>query len=303
MLLRPVNQRRFARELGVDVYEVSGSGPGGRIGESDIKNHARQILQNGVSSGFNAGASTPAVALPDFSKFGATEIEPFSNVRRATANQMARAWQAPHVTQFDKADITQIEAARKKYAKQAEARGGKLTVTAILLKVVVAALKQFPSFNSSLDLANEQLILKKYFNIGVAVDTPRGLLVPVLKNVDTKGIFDLAKELGEIAERARNKKTSLDELSGGCFTITNLGGLGGTNFTPIVNVPEVAILGVARGAMEPVWNAGTSTFEPRMMLPLSLSYDHRVIDGADGARVLRFIAQTLEDPFLLALGN
>lgn len=301
--------RRFAREIGVDIHDVSGSGSGGRISESDIKNRAREILSNGAVNGTANGGhagSTPgggvaAAPLPDFSKFGAFETEPFSNVRRATANQMARAWSAPHVTQFDKADITDIEAMRKKYAPQAEARGGKLTVTAILIKVIVAALKQFPSFNSSLDLANEQLILKKYFHIGVAVDTPRGLLVPVIKDADKKGIFDIARELGEIAERARNKKTSLEELSGGCFTLTNLGGIGGTSFTPIINVPEVAILGVARGSFEPVWNKETNEFIPRMMLPLSLSYDHRVIDGADGARFLRFIAQTLEDPFLLAL--
>jgi pyruvate dehydrogenase E2 component (dihydrolipoamide acetyltransferase) len=291
--------RRLAREIGVDVYEVQGSGPGGRIGEDDVKSHARGLLSGGiVASGV---ATAQAAPLPDFSKFGATVAEPLSNVRRATSNQMARAWQAPHVTQFDKADITDIEALRKKYSSQAEKRGGKLTVTAILVKVIVAALKNYPQFNASLDLAGDQIIYKKYYNVGVAVDTERGLLVPVIKDADKKGIFDIAKELGEIAERARNKKTSLDEMSGGCFTLTNLGGIGGTNFTPIINVPEVAILGVARGSYEPVWNKETGAFEPRMMLPLSLSYDHRVIDGADGARFLRFIAQSLEEPFLLAL--
>lgn len=291
--------RRFAREIGVDVYQVQGSGPGGRISEDDIKSHARGMLSGGVLA--SGGAAVQAAPLPDFSKFGETEAEPLSNVRRATSNQMSRAWQAPHVTQFDKADITGIEALRKKYAKEAEKQGGKLTVTAILVKVIVAALKKYPQFNSSLDLAGDQIIYKKYFNVGVAVDTERGLLVPVIKNADQKGVFEIAKELGEIAERARNKKTSLEEMSGGCFTLTNLGGIGGTSFTPIVNVPEVAILGVARGGFEPVWNAEKSTFEPRMMLPLSLSYDHRVIDGADGARFLRFIAAALEEPFLLAL--
>lgn len=286
--------RRLAREVGVNVYDVQGSGPGGRIGEEDVKAHARRALSGGVLSG-----GMPSAALPDFSKFGAIEVEPLSNVRRATANQMARSWQAPHVTQFDKADITNLEALRKKYSKDAEKRGGKLTVTAILLKVVVAALKKFPQFNASLDLANDQIVYKQYFNIGVAVDTPRGLLVPVLRDVDQKSLYDLAAELGEIAGRARDKKTGLEELSGGCFTITNLGGIGGTSFTPIVNTPEVAILGVARGSMEPKWNG--QSFEPRMMLPLSLSYDHRAIDGADGARFLRFTAEALEEPFLLTL--
>jgi pyruvate dehydrogenase E2 component (dihydrolipoamide acetyltransferase) len=290
--------RRFAREIGVDIYEVAGSGPGGRIREDDVKRHARGLISGGVLA---SGGGAPAVALPDFSKFGAIEVEPLSNVRRATSNQMARAWQAPHVTQFDKADITNIEALRKKYSKEAEKQGGKLTVTAILIKVIVAALKKYPQFNASLDLANDQIIYKQYFNIGVAVDTERGLLVPVIKNADEKGLFEIAAELGGIAERARNKKTSLDEMSGGCFTLTNLGGIGGTSFTPIINVPEVAILGVARGGFEPVWNKDKGEFAPRLMLPLSLSYDHRVIDGADGARFLRFIAEALEEPFLLTL--
>lgn len=292
--------RRFAREIGVDIQDVSGSGPGGRISENDVKNQARQVLSNG---GAPSSHSVPSGPLPDFTKFGPIETEEFSNVRRATSNQMARAWQAPHVTQFDKADITDLEVLRKKHGAKAEARGGKLTVTAILIKIIVAALKEYPQFNASLDLANEQLILKKYYNIGCAVDTERGLLVPVIHNADQKGIFDIATELGEIAERARNKKTSMAELSGGCFTLTNLGSIGGTSFTPIINVPEVAILGVARGSYEPVWNKEKGEFVPRMMLPLSLSYDHRVIDGADGARFLRFIAQMLEDPFLLALGS
>lgn len=290
--------RRFAREIGVDVYEVAGSGPGGRISEDDVKRHARRLMRSGVLA---SGSAVPSAPLPDFSKYGAVEVEPLSNVRRATSNQMARAWQAPHVTQFDKADITNIEALRKKYSKEAEKHGGKLTVTAILIKVIVAALKKYPQFNASLDLANDQIIYKQYFNIGVAVDTERGLLVPVIKHADEKGLFEIAAELGGIAERARNKKTSLDEMSGGCFTLTNLGGIGGTSFTPIINVPEVAILGVARGGFEPVWNKDKGEFVPRLMLPLSLSYDHRVIDGADGARFLRFIAEALEEPFLLTL--
>jgi pyruvate dehydrogenase E2 component (dihydrolipoamide acetyltransferase) len=287
--------RRLARELGVDIHQVSGSGPGERISEDDVKRHVKSAMQNGGAIA-TTGAPVQAAPLPDFSKWGDIERQELSGIRRATAAQMTRSWTAPHVTQFDKADITDLENFRRNYAKKS---GIKITVTALLLKVAVAALKKFPQFNSSLDLNAGELVLKKYFHIGVAVDTDRGLLVPVIRDANTKSVSDLAVELGEAAKRARDRKTSLDEMQGGCFTITNLGGIGGTNFTPIVNTPEVAILGVARGGMEPVWNG--KEFQPRFMLPLSLSYDHRVIDGADGARFLRYICEVLENPVLLAL--
>lgn len=285
--------RRLARELGVDLAALKGSGPAGRIGFADVKNAVQKIAaptSNGIS----------AAPLPDFSKWGQVEKKTLSGIRRATAEQMARSWATiPHVTQFDKADITELEKLRKQYGKQAEAAGTKLTVTAIILKVVAGALKKFPQFNASLDLANNELVLKSYYHIGVAVDTERGLMVPVVRDAERKNIVEIAVELNQIAERARSKKTTLEEMQGGTFTITNLGGIGGTAFTPIVNAPEVAILGLSRGGLEPVWNG--QAFEPRLMLPLSLSYDHRVIDGADGARFLRWICTALEQPFLMAL--
>jgi pyruvate dehydrogenase E2 component (dihydrolipoamide acetyltransferase) len=244
--------------------------------------------------------TAPAIALPDFSKWGNVERKPVRGVRRKTAEHLSAAWTTiPHVTQCDKADITGLEELRAKYGKRAEAAGGKLTVTAITLKVVATALKVFPQFNASIDMAREELIYKKYCHIGVAVDTDRGLLVPVIRDVDKKNIVEIAAELAQAAERARTKKTTLDEMEGGCFTITNLGGIGGTYFTPIVNHPEVAILGMSRAQMEPVYIDGA--FQPRLRLPLSLSYDHRVIDGADGIRFLRFIVEALEQPFVLAL--
>ncbi|MEO6907430.1 MAG: 2-oxo acid dehydrogenase subunit E2 [Abditibacteriaceae bacterium] len=287
--------RRLARELGVDIHQVSGSGPAGRISEEDVKLHVKSAMQSGGNLAV-VGAPVQAARLPDFSKWGDVERQELSGIRRATATQMTRSWTAPHVTQFDKTDITNLEKFRKDYSKKHEV---KITVTAILLKVVVAALKKFPQFNSSLDLNAGEIVLKKYFHVGVAVDTDRGLLVPVIRDANTKSVSDLAVELGKTAGRARDRKISLDEMQGGCFTITNLGGIGGTNFTPIVNTPEVAILGVARGGIEPVWNG--KEFEPRFMLPLSLSYDHRAIDGADGARFLRYICEVLENPMLLAL--
>ena len=279
----------------MDIHQVSGSGPAGRISEEDVKRHVKSAMQSGGNV-VAVGAPVQAVPLPDFSKWGDVERQAFSGICNATINQMTRSWTAPHVTQFDKADITDLETFRKTYAKKS---GIKITVTALLLKVAVAALKKFPQFNSSLDLNAGELVLKKYFHVGVAVDTDRGLLVPVIRDANTKSVSDLAVELGEMAERARDRKITLDEMQGGCFTITNLGGIGGTNFTPIVNTPEVAILGVARGGIEPVWNG--KEFQPRFMLPLSLSYDHRAIDGADGARFLRYICEVLENPVLLAL--
>jgi pyruvate dehydrogenase E2 component (dihydrolipoamide acetyltransferase) len=223
-------------------------------------------------------------------------------VRRKTAEHLSAAWATiPHVTQCDLADITGLEELRKKYAKLVEAAGGNLTVTAIAMKVVASALKVFPQFNASIDLGNDEIILKKYVNVGVAVDTDRGLLVPVVKDADKKNVVQLSVELAQLSEKARTRKISLEEMQGGCFSISNLGGIGGTYFTPIVNAPEVAILGISRARMEPVYDKDAGEFSPRLMLPLSLSYDHRAIDGADGIRFLRWVCEALEQPFVLAL--
>jgi pyruvate dehydrogenase E2 component (dihydrolipoamide acetyltransferase) len=225
-----------------------------------------------------------------------------SAVRRRTAEHLSAAWTAiPHVTQHDRADITELEEARKRYTRQAEAGGATVTMTGIAVKVVAAALRMFPQFNSSIDTAAGEIVLKKYINIGVAVDTDYGLLVPVIHNADQKNIVELSVELAALSEKARVKKLSLEEMQGGCFSVSNLGGLGGTSFTPIVNLPEVAVLGISRARMEPVYQRDTNTFAPRLMLPLSLSYDHRVIDGADGVRFLRWVVEALEEPFVLAL--
>src|SRR6185503_3173469 len=226
--------------------------------------------------------------LPDFSKWGAVDIKPMSNIRRKTAEHLSVAWQAPHVTQHDKADVTGVEEFRKLHGARAEKDGAKLTVTAIVIKIVSLAIEKYPQFASSVDMANEQIVYKQYCHIGVAVDTPNGLLVPVIRDVDQKSISQIAKDLAALSQKARDRKLSLDEMSGGVISITNLGGIGGTSFTPIVNQPEVAILGLSRTAIEPVWQ--DDKFVPRPMLPLSLSYDHRVIDGADAARFLRFVA-------------
>ena len=289
--------RRMARELGVDIDQVSGTGPDGRISIEDVKAHAKRLLTSTASKGSGATISEP---LPDFSRWGEIDRQPMRPVRRKTAEHLSAAWQAiPHVTQHGFADITALEELRKRYSKQVEAAGGQLTVTAIAVKVVAAALKQFPQFNSSIDLAADEIIYKKYVHIGVAVDTDRGLLVPVIRNAGTKGITEISIELAQLAEKARGRKLTLDEMQGGTFSISNLGGIGGSFFTPIVNLPEVAILGISRARMEPVFKDGE--FVPRLILPLSLSYDHRVIDGADGIRFVRWVADALEQPFLLAL--
>jgi pyruvate dehydrogenase E2 component (dihydrolipoamide acetyltransferase) len=286
--------RRVARELGVDIRNVTGSGPGGRISDEDVRAFVRNTLANG---GFGGAA---AAALPDFTKWGEVERKPMSNIRRKTAEHLSHSWNAiPHVTQHDKADITGVEELRKRYAPQAEKAGGKLTMTAIALKIAATALQRFPQFNASVDMGRSEIVYRKSVHVGVAVDTPRGLLVPVVRDVDRKGIIELAGELAKASEKARAGKLSLDDMQGGGFTITNLGGIGGTSFTPIVNWPEVAILGISRGSHEPFFNG--QTFEPRLMLPLSLSYDHRVIDGADAARFLRWVADAFEQPFVLAL--
>jgi len=245
-------------------------------------------------------ATTSARALPDFARYGDFERTPMSKVRSLTAQNLAYAWNSvPHVTQHDDADITALEAARKKHAASVEAAGGKLTMTSILVKVCAVALKRFPDFNASVDAARGEIVHKKYYNVGIAVDTERGLLVPVLRNVDRKNLVALSVEVTQLAEKARTKRIMPDDMEGGNFTISNLGGIGGTSFTPIVNAPEVAILGVSRSTMKPVFSNGT--FEPRLILPLSLSYDHRLIDGAAAARFLRWVCEALEDPILLAL--
>lgn len=286
--------RRMARELGIDIDTVTGTGPSGRISEADIRNHARSIILNASTE-----SSGPRETLPDFQRWGDIERKPLSGIRRTTAEHMQDAWLSiPHVTHFDSADITELEQFRQHSDSKAGKAGGKPTLTAILLKVAAAALRKFPDFNTTLDSMREEIVYKKYIHIGVAVDTPHGLLVPVIRNVDQKSILELSTELKTLAEKARTRKVTIEEMQGGTFTITNVGGIGGTNFTPIVNNPEVAILGVARAVRQPVWIDGE--FKPRMMLPLALSFDHRVVDGAAGARFLRWIAQALEQPFMMA---
>jgi pyruvate dehydrogenase E2 component (dihydrolipoamide acetyltransferase) len=285
--------RRIARELGVDINKVPGSGEGGRISMDDVKVYVKKIMQG---KGDAVGVGIKKEALPDFTKYGKVDRVAMSKIREKTAIHLSYAWAVtPHVTQFDKADITQFEKSRKELNVEVEKEGGKLTVTAILIKIIAEALEKFPQFNTSIDMDSKEVIYKKYFNIGVAVDTEYGLLVPVIKNADKKNLVEISVELGQLAQKARDKKLSLEEMQGGCFTITNLGGIGGTYFTPIVNSPEVAILGISRGSFEPVYN-GYGVFEPRLMLPLSLSYDHRIIDGADASRFLRWVCEALEQP-------
>ena len=292
--------RALARQLGVDINEVPGHGPGGRITRDDVKGYVKSLVQSG--GGAPAFKPGTAPALPDFSQWGEVEHESLTNIRRATAANMSNAWNTvPHVTQFDRADTTQLESMRKRFNKRPEAEGKKLTVTAILIKLVASALKQFPKFNSSLDLARDVVVRKKYVHVGVAVDTPRGLLVPVIRDVDVKNVVQVAIELNDMATRARDRKLKPDEMRGSTFTVSNLGGLGTTYFSPIVNWPEVAILGVGRAEPTAIWNDGR--FEPRLILPLSLSYDHRLIDGADAARFLRWTAEALEQPLLLLLDD
>jgi pyruvate dehydrogenase E2 component (dihydrolipoamide acetyltransferase) len=301
--------RRLARELGVDVNRVRGTGPGGRITSEDVHAYAKSIITaaaSGVAPQASAGggASTTVTvvprALPDFARFGEIERTPMSKVRAITTQSMAYAWNTvPHVTQHDEADITALEAARAKYAPRVEAAGGKLTLTSILAKVCASALRKFPDFNASVDIARNEIIHKKYVNIGIAVDTDRGLLVPVVRHVDRKNLVAISVEITQLADKARHKRIMPDDLEGGNFTVSNLGGIGGVGFTPIVYAPEVAILGVSRASMKPVYV--DDKFQPRLLLPLSLSYDHRLIDGAVAARFLRWVCEALEDPILLAL--
>jgi pyruvate dehydrogenase E2 component (dihydrolipoamide acetyltransferase) len=291
--------RRLAREIGVDIHSVKGSGPGGRISEDDVKLCAKNALAAAATAQApTAGFAEPT--LPDFAKWGKIERVSIRGVRRKTAEHLRQAWNTiPHVTQQDRADITELEQLRAKFAPRAEEAGGKMTVTAIALKVCASALKVFPQFNASIDMGKEEIIYKQYISIGVAMDTDRGLLVPVIRDVDKKNIVELAAELTQLSKKARDKKLTPDDMGGGTFTITNLGGIGGTGFSPIVNHPEVAILGLSRSRMEPEWV--NNKFEPRLILPLSLSYDHRLIDGADAARFLRWIAEAFEQPFLLSV--
>ena len=286
--------RRQARELGVNLDRVIGTGAKGRILKEDIKAFVKASLSG---TGVATSGGIPVSAMPeiDFSRFGDIEAVPLNRIRKISGAHLHRSWvSVPHVTQFDEADITELEAFRKSLAKEAEKKGVRLTALVFMMKAVVAALKAFPDFNASLEASGDRLILKKYFHIGVAVDTPNGLVVPVIRDVDQKGLYDLAAELASTAERAREGKLSPAEMQGGCFTISSLGGIGGSQFTPIVNAPEVAILGVSRAKMQPVY-AADGSFHPGLILPLALSYDHRVIDGALGARFTSYLSQVITD--------
>ncbi len=287
--------RRFARELGVDISKVNGSGEKGRVLKEDVQQYVKSTLQAGVPAATGSGLNVPAAPVIDFSKFGEVESQPLSRIKKISGAHLHRSWvTVPHVTQFDEADITDLEAFRKSLAKEAEKKGVRLTPLVFIMKAVVSALQEFPEFNASLDASGENLILKKYFHIGVAVDTPNGLMVPVIRDVDKKGIYELSAELAQVADRTRDGKISPADMQGGCFSISSLGGIGGTQFTPIVNAPEVAILGVARSKMQPVYQSD-GTFKPGLILPLALSYDHRVIDGAQGARFTNYLSRLMTD--------
>ncbi len=287
--------RRFARELGVDLAQVKGSAAKGRITREDVQSFVKAALQQprgGVAGG--SGLQVLAMPVVDFAKFGEVETQPLSRIKKISGANLHRNWVSiPHVTQFDEADISEMEAFRKEIGADYAKQNIKITPLAFLMKAAVAALQKYPEFNASLDVSGENLVLKKYFHIGVAVDTPNGLMVPVIRDVDKKGIVQLAKELGEISAKARELKITAADMQGGCFSISSLVGIGGTAFTPIINAPEVAILGVSRSSMKPVYQDGQ--FVPRLMLPLSLSYDHRVIDGAAGARFTQYLSQVLSD--------
>ena len=290
------SMRKFAREMNVDLGKVQGTGPRGRILESDIKAYVKGLLVDGapVAAAVSGGSGIPPVPAVDFSQFGEIEEQALSRINVLTGAAMIRCWlNIPHVTQHDYADITELEAFRVSLKAEAEKRGVRVTMLAFLMKALVSALKELPRFNSSLSPDGKTLILKKYYNIGIAVDTPNGLVVPVIRDVDKKGVFELSSDLAAISKKARDGKLTPKDMSGASMTISSLGGIGGTFFTPIVNSPEVAILGVSRSAMQPVWNG--KDFTPRLMLPMSLSYDHRVIDGALGARMTTLLAQILGD--------
>ena len=290
--------RRLARELDVDLRAVVGSGVLGRVSAEDVQRYAT----GGPGAGRPATAAVEAPPLPDFSRWGETERVAMSGIRKVTVRTMAQAWaNVPMVTHFDEADATRFEEVRQRFKGMVEKAGAKLTPTAMLLKVIAVALRRFPDFNASIDVGTQEIVYKKYVNLGTAVDTEHGLLVPVIKQADQKSVVELAVELGEIAEKARNRKLTPDDMSGGNFIVSNLGGIGGTGFTPIVTPPDVAILGVSRSAMKPVWDAKKGEFTPRLMMPLALTYDHRLIDGASAARFVRWVCQAVEEPYLLTL--
>ncbi|MFM8581656.1 MAG: 2-oxo acid dehydrogenase subunit E2, partial [Planctomycetaceae bacterium] len=293
--------RRLARELGVDLHKVTGTGPGKRITQDDVQAYVRAALkQSPPPSAATAGGALVAPPLPDFSQFGPVERQPLNKIMRTGATNLSLAWNIiPHVTQHELADVTDLEAARKRYVQMHSAKEGgpKITMTVLAMKAVVTTLKAFPRFNASYDAATGEVVLKRYYHIGVAVDTENGLMVPVIRNVDSKSVLQLAAEIGDLAQRARERKLTLADMQGGAFTITNLGGIGGTYFTPIVNYPEVAILGMSRTSQQMVVIDGKP--EVRLMLPLSLSYDHRVINGADAARFIVKLSGLLSDPFQL----
>ncbi len=287
--------RRFARELGVDLGKVKGSGPKTRILKEDVQAHVKGALaQPAAALGGGTGLSVLPMPVVDFAKFGAIEVKPRARIKKISGANLHRNWVSiPHVTQNDEADVTELEAFRKQLSDEVQKQGVRVTMLAFLIKASVAALKQYPQFNASLSADGESLVFKQYYHIGVAVDTPNGLVVPVIRDSDKKGVLQLAKELGEVSAKAREGKLSPTDMQGGCFSISSLGGIGGSNFTPIINAPEVAILGVSRSVMKPVWKDGA--FVPRLMLPLSLSYDHRVIDGAEGARFITYLSSVLSD--------
>jgi pyruvate dehydrogenase E2 component (dihydrolipoamide acetyltransferase) len=292
--------RKFARDLGVDLARVTGSGPKGRILHDDVQGFVKQAMAAPAAppAAGAAGAGLNLLAWPrvDFAKFGAIDTKPLSRIKKISGANLARNWvMIPHVTQFDDADITDLEAFRValNQEKENQKAGVKVTMLAFLIKASVAALKKFPDFNASLDASGENLVYKQYYNVGFAADTPNGLVVPVIKGADTKGVLAIAKEMTELSAKAREGKLSPTDMQGGCFSISSLGGIGGTMFTPIINAPEVAILGVSRNEMKPVWNG--EKFEPRLVLPLSLSYDHRVVDGAEAARFIVYFASVLAD--------
>ena len=286
--------RRFARELGVDLSRVKGSGPKGRILKEDVQGYVKASLARPAPATAGGGLSVLPLPTVDFSKFGPTEVKPLSRIKKISGANLHRNWVTiPHVTQNDEADITELEAFRKQMSDEVQKQDIRVTLLAFLIKAAVAALKRYPQFNASLSSDGESLVLKQYFSIGVAVDTPNGLVVPVIRDSDKKGVMQLARELGEVSAKAREGKLSPTDMQGGCFSISSLGGIGGLNFTPIINAPEVAILGVSRSVMKPVWKDGQ--FVPRLMLPLSLSYDHRVVDGAEGARFITYLNSVLSD--------
>jgi pyruvate dehydrogenase E2 component (dihydrolipoamide acetyltransferase) len=286
--------RRFARELGVDLARVKGSGPRERVVKDDIQNYVKSELSRPRAAEGGSGFSLPPLPQVDFAKFGAVTVQPLSRIKKLSGANLHRNWVTiPHITQHDEADITELEEFRKIQVEEAKKQGIRFTILCFLLKAVVVALRQQPEFNASLAADGENLVLKQYFHIGVAVDTPNGLVVPVIRDVDKKGLMELARELGEVSARMRAGKIAPADMQGGCFTISSLGGLGGAHFTPIINAPEVAILGVGKSATRPMWNG--REFVPRMMLPLSVSYDHRVIDGAQGARFIAFLSSVLTD--------